>query len=57
MTSKPEVIGSSVGLVPLNALVLTGLANFRVVVGNPEVTRDWFSKLESVASRLPSLLF
>ena len=29
MTGKPEVIGSSVGLVTTNALVLTGVANFR----------------------------
>jgi hypothetical protein len=36
MTGNPEVISSSVGLVPINALVLTGLANFRVV-GKPEV--------------------
>lgn len=35
MTSKPEVIGSFVGLVPINALILTSLTNFRV--GNPEV--------------------
>ena len=35
--SKRSTVRSwSVGLVPINALVLTGLANFRVV-GNPEV--------------------
>jgi hypothetical protein len=33
MTGKPEVIWRST---TINALVLTGLANFRVV-GNPEV--------------------
>jgi hypothetical protein len=31
MTGKLEVIDSSVGLVPRNALVLTGLTNFQVV--------------------------
>jgi hypothetical protein len=31
ITGNPEVIGSSVGLVSINALVLTGLGNFRVV--------------------------
>jgi hypothetical protein len=31
ITSKQEVIGSSVGLVPLNALVLTGVAKFGLV--------------------------
>ncbi len=36
MTGKPEVIGSSVELVAINALVLTGLATFRVV-SYPEV--------------------
>jgi hypothetical protein len=36
MTGKLEVIGSSVALVPRNALVLTGLATFRLV-GQPEV--------------------
>ena len=36
ITSNTEVIGSSAGLVPRNALVLTGLATFRVV-GQPEV--------------------
>jgi hypothetical protein len=29
-TGNPEVISSSVGLVPRNALVLSGLANFQV---------------------------
>ena len=38
VTGNPEVIGSSAGLVPLNALVLSDLANFRVV-GNPEAIR------------------
>src|SRR5713101_2286401 len=38
MTGNPEVISSPVGLVPTNALVLTGLANFRVV-GNSETIR------------------
>jgi len=32
MTGNPEVISSPVGLVPRNAVVLTGLANFRVSV-------------------------
>jgi hypothetical protein len=36
ITGKPEVIGSSTGLVPRNALVLPGLATFRVV-GNPGI--------------------
>jgi hypothetical protein len=36
MTGKPEVIGLLVGLVPINARVLSGLANFRVV-GKPEL--------------------
>jgi hypothetical protein len=31
VTGKPEVFCSPVGLVPTNALVLTGLANFQVV--------------------------
>jgi hypothetical protein len=31
VTGNPEVITSPVGLVPINALVLTGLANFQVV--------------------------
>ena len=31
MTGKPEVINSSVGLAATNALVLTALANLRVV--------------------------
>jgi hypothetical protein len=33
---EPEVIGSSIGLVPTNAPVLSDLANFRVA-GQPEV--------------------
>jgi len=42
MTGKPEVIGSYFGLVPTNALVLTGLANF-LIVRDPEVIdRDLF---------------
>jgi hypothetical protein len=36
ITGKPEVIGSSTGLVPPNALVLTGLATFRTV-GKPGI--------------------
>jgi hypothetical protein len=36
MTGKPEIIGSSVGLVPRNALVLSGPANFPVL-GNSEL--------------------
>jgi tetrahydromethanopterin S-methyltransferase subunit F len=36
ITSKPEVISSSVGLVSRNALVLSGLAN-SWIVGKPEV--------------------
>jgi hypothetical protein len=39
ITGNPEVISSPVGLVPTNALVLSGPANFRVV-GNPEVIQD-----------------
>lgn len=35
MTGKPEVIGSSVGLVPRNALVLTEMIN-SPTVGNSE---------------------
>ena len=31
VSGNPDVISSPVGLVPRNALVLTGLANFRVV--------------------------
>jgi hypothetical protein len=44
MTGKPEVIDSSVGLAPTNALVLSDLANFRVV-GYSEVIPDWPRKL------------
>jgi hypothetical protein len=44
VTGNPEVISSSVGLVPTNALVLTGLANFRVV-DNSELIQDWPRKL------------
>ena len=36
-TSQPEVIGSSVGLVPTNALVFTNIVSTLGVVGNPEV--------------------
>jgi len=36
VTGKLEVIAWSIGLVPRNALVLTGLATFRMV-GKPEV--------------------
>ena len=36
MTGDPEVIGSPVGFVPIKALVLAGLADFRV--GNPVVS-------------------
>jgi hypothetical protein len=35
MTASREPFDSSVGLVPINALVLSGLAHFRVV-GNPK---------------------
>ena len=35
MTGKPEVVGSSFGLVPTNALMFTAVANFRVV-GKPQ---------------------
>jgi hypothetical protein len=43
-TGKSETIDSSVGLVPTNALVLTDLANFRVV-GNPEASaRTYFAE-------------
>ena len=31
LTGKPKVIGLSVGLVPINALVLTALTAFRLV--------------------------
>ena len=37
MTGHPEVTSSPVGLVPINALVLTGLVTLRVV-GNSETT-------------------
>ena len=36
ITGNPEVVSSPVGVVPPNALVLSGLASFRVV-GQPEV--------------------
>jgi hypothetical protein len=48
VTSKPETIDSSVGLVPRNALGLTDLANFRVV-GNPEVIPPIFRKILAAA--------
>jgi hypothetical protein len=38
MTGNPEFTSSLVGLVPINALVLTGLATFRMV-GKPETGR------------------
>ncbi len=44
IAGKREVTGSAVGFVPTNALVLTGLANFRVV-GKSEVIQDWRPKL------------
>jgi hypothetical protein len=37
ITGNPEVIGLSTGLVPRNALVLTGLANFRVVANSEAI--------------------
>jgi hypothetical protein len=42
ITSKPAVIGSSAALLPTNALVLTGPANFRVAgqVARSAETRD-----------------
>jgi hypothetical protein len=45
---NPEVISSPVGLVPKNALLLSDLANFRVV-GNPEAIR--FDVVEVARSR------
>ena len=48
VTGKSEVIGSSV-LVPINALGLTDLANFRVV-GNPEVIPPIFRKILAAAA-------
>ena len=43
-TGEPEVIGSSIALVLLNAPVLTDLANFRVV-GNLEASaRTYFAE-------------
>ena len=45
MTGNPEVIGSSAGLVPRNALVLTGLANFRMVGHQEVIQRDLFHHL------------
>ena len=51
--SKRDSYGSSVGLVPFNALVLTGLANFGVV-GYPETEphrRRFTSFLESEISQ------
>jgi hypothetical protein len=38
ITGKPEVIGSSVGLVLRNALKLSGLANFEML-GYPETAQ------------------
>jgi len=38
IAGKPEVTGSSVGFVPTNALVLSGLAN-SWIVGKPEAIR------------------
>ena len=40
LTGKPEIISSPLGLVPTNALVLTGLATFWVV-GKPEGYPTW----------------
>jgi hypothetical protein len=48
MTGNLEVMSSSVGLIPRNALVLTDLANFRVV-GNPEVIPSIFRKILAAA--------
>jgi hypothetical protein len=44
MTGNPEVISSPVGLVPINALVLTGLANFRVVGYSETIRKRRFGK-------------
>ena len=44
MTGKPEVIGSSVGLVPRNALVLSGPANFRVVGYSETIVRNYLAE-------------
>ncbi len=45
MTGKPEVIGSSVELVAINALVLSGLANFRVVGNTETIQKRGYRKL------------
>ena len=48
MTGNPEVIGSSSGLVPANALVLRNVR----VVGKPEVIQDCLLQIElSLSSR------
>jgi hypothetical protein len=51
VTANPEVISSPVGLVPTNALVLTGLASFRAV-GNTEVIRGPVSTSVTVQKEL-----
>jgi len=52
ITGKPEVMSSPVGLVPINALVLTGLANFRVV-GNSETDHSRPESLKSALTMRP----
>ena len=49
ITGKPETIDSSVGLVPTNALVLTGLATFRVVGYSEAIHKRGRGKLELLA--------
>jgi hypothetical protein len=49
MTANPEVINLFFELVPTNALVLSGLATFRVV-DNSEVNQDLPRKLTSTAT-------
>jgi len=47
MTGNLEVMSSSVGLIPTNALVLTGLATFRVVGDSeapPQFAYAWHSR-------------
>jgi len=48
VTGRPEVIGSFAGFVPIDALVLTGLATVRVV-SNPETYPPRFFLTNDVA--------
>jgi len=45
VTGNPEVISSPVWSVPINALVLTGLANFRLVADPEVIQQDLFHHL------------